>query len=290
MMGTVTQEFQVTGNIEEIINQQRESWNKFSAGWKKWDSTTMQFLQPFADEIIQKLALKKDYTVLDVASGTGEPGLSIAEIVSEGKVIGIDLSEKMLETAQEHATDRHIKNYQTKTSDVTQLPFPDQHFDAVSCRMGFMFFPDIEASLKEMRRVLKPDGRLAASVWAAPDKNFWISVVMETIKQILDLPSPPAGAPGMFRCAAPGFMDSHFEQAGFKNISSSEFGSSLSMDTETYWQMTTEVAAPVVSAMSNADAATKQKIKDEVCRKIEEKFPDGNISLPATAILISAEA
>lgn len=280
----------MTSNIEEIIHQQRESWNKFSAGWKKWDSTTMQFLQPFADEIIQKLALKNDYTVLDVASGTGEPGLSIAEIVSEGKVIGIDLSEKMLETAQEHAAERNIKNYQTKTSDVTQLPFPDQSFDAVSCRMGFMFFPDIEASLNEMRRVMKPGGRLAASVWAAPDKNFWISVVMETIKQILDLPPPPAGAPGMFRCAAPGFMDNHFEKAGFKNIATAELGSALSMDAETYWEMTTEVAAPVVSAMSNVNESTKQKIKDEVCRKIDEKFPEGNISMQATAILISAEA
>jgi ubiquinone/menaquinone biosynthesis C-methylase UbiE len=280
----------MTVNKNEIINQQRESWNNFSAGWKKWDSTTMQFLKPFGDEIIQRLALQSNFNVLDVASGTGEPGLSIAEIVNEGKVIGIDLSEKMLKTAQEHAVARTINNYHTQTSDVSELPFSDQSFDAISCRMGFMFFPDIEATLKEMRRVLKPGSRLAASVWVKPENNFWITVAMGTISQALDLPPPPADAPSMFRCAAPDFMTAHFEKAGFKNISATELNSALSMDPETYWEMTTEVAAPIVAAMNNADDETKQKIKDEVFRKIDEKFPDGNINMQATALIISAEA
>ncbi len=280
----------MTDNKNDIINQQRDSWNNFSPGWKKWDASNMAFMQPFADEIIQRLDLKEDFNVLDVASGTGEPGLSIAEILTQGKVIGIDISEKMLATAQEHAADRNIKNYQTQASDVTELPYPDHCFDAISCRMGFMFFPDIQATLKEMRRVMKPGARLALSVWSGPEKNFWVTVAMGTINQIMELPPPPADAPGMFRCAQEGFMTGEIEKAGFKNISASELGSSLSMDAETYWTMMTEVAAPIVGAMSNADTETRQKIKDEVFRKIAEKFPDGDINMQATAILISAEA
>ncbi|MBN4053766.1 methyltransferase domain-containing protein [Haliea sp. AH-315-K21] len=280
----------MAGDLNDIVNQQRESWDKFSTGWKKWDPVTMQFLKPFGDEIIQRLALKNDYTVLDVASGTGEPGLSIAGIVDKGKVIAIDLSEKMLATAQENAANRNITNYKTKTGDVTKLPFPDQTFDAMSCRMGFMFFPDIAATLNEMRRVLKPGARLAISVWSSPDKNFWVTVTMGTISQLMDLSPPPAAAPGMFRCAKPEFMVNQFEKAGFKNISASELGTTLSLDAETYWEMTTEVGAPIVAAMSNADAAMKEKIKNDVFRKIHEKFPDGNINMQATAILISGDA
>lgn len=280
----------MTNTSDEIIDQQRKSWNNFSSGWKKWDSVNMLFLKPVGEEIINKLALEAHHTVLDVASGTGEPGLSIAERVSQGKVIGIDLSEGMLATAKEHAANRKLSNYQTLTGDVTVLPFPDQSFDAVSCRMGFMFFADIAATLKEMHRVLKPGARLAASVWASPSQNFWVTVTMGTISQLMNLPAPPSDAPGMFRCAKAAFMEEHFKAAGFQNISVSEVDTALNLDAETYWEMITEVGAPIVAAMSKADASMRTKIKAEVFRKIQEKFPDGNIQMQATALLIVGEA
>lgn len=278
----------MSDKLEEIINQQRDSWNSFSPGWKKWDSVNMQFLMPVGQSIIQHLDLEDDHNVLDVASGTGEPGLSIAEIVSKGKVIGIDLSEGMLETAREHAASRNITNYQTKTADVSKLPFPDQSFDAISCRMGFMFFPDILSTLNEMRRVLKPGGKIAISVWGPPQNNFWVTVTMGTINQLMELPPPPKDAPGMFRCAEPGFIAEQFEKSGFKNIKESEVNTALTMDASTYWEMITEVGAPIVAAMSNADATKQEQIKKEVFKKIHEKFPNGEASLQGLALLISA--
>ena len=280
----------MTDQQKEIIDQQRDSWNKFSSGWKKWDSVNMQFLKPVGDEIIKQLALKDNHIVLDVASGTGEPGLTIAEIVSKGKVIGIDLSEGMLETAKEHAESRGISNYQTETGDVSKLPFLDNTFNAISCRMGFMFFPDILSTLQEMQRVLKPGGRLAASVWGAPQQNFWVTVTMGTINQLMDLPPPPADSPGMFRCALPGFMAEQFENAGFHKVTEQEVGTGLKMNAETYWEMITEVGAPIVAAMSAADTQMREKIKAEVFKKIHEKFPDDNINLQGSAILICGEA
>ncbi len=273
-----------------IITQQRDSWNSFSSGWKKWDSVNMQFLKPVADEIIKQLALKDDDIVLDVASGTGEPGLTIAEIVKKGKVIGIDLSEGMLDAAKEHAESRNIKNYQTETGDVSKLSFPDNNFNAISCRMGFMFFPDILCTLQEMKRVLKPGGRLAASVWGPPQQNFWVTVTMRTIAQLMDLPPPPADAPGMFRCASPGFMVEQFEKAGFNTIKEQKISIGLKINAETYWEMITEVGAPIVAAMSEADTQMREQIQKEVFRKIHEKFPEGNVNLQGSAILISANA
>jgi len=280
----------MSDQLKNIIHQQRESWNKFSPGWKKWDNVNMQFLKPVGDEIIQQLALKDDYAVLDLASGTGEPGLTIAEIVNKGSVIGIDLSEGMLETAKQHAESRGISNYQTQTGDVSELPFSDQRFDAISCRMGFMFFPDIISTLQEMRRVLKPGGRLAASVWGPPQQNFWVTVTMGTINQLMNLPAPPADAPGMFRCSMAGFMAEQFTKAGFSNVSEQAVGTGLQMDADTYWEMITEVGAPIVAAMSEADKHMREQIKNEVFRKIHEKFPDDNINLQGSAILICGAA
>lgn len=279
-----------TPSLQEIAEQQRESWDRFAPGWKKWDAVNMQFLKPVADVMIECLALQADHHVLDIACGTGEPGLSIAEIVEDGRVVGMDISTGMLAVAHEHAETRGIDNFESHSADVSSLPFDDDSFDAISCRMGFMFFPDIQKTLQEMHRVLKPGGRFSASVWAAPQQNFWVTVTMGTISEYLQLDPPPANAPGMFRCAGPDFMASRLEQAGFRNIEVSEVSTGLSLDPETYWEMITEVGAPIVAALNQADESTRQQIKQSVLEKIHEKFPDGNFHLDACALVIAAEA
>src|SRR5439155_23386772 len=95
---------------EKIREVQKEAWNKSSAGWKKWDDINMKFLKPMSDEMIRMLGLKEDDIVLDVATGTGEPGLTIASILKNGKVTGTDLSEKMLAVAEENARKGGLKN------------------------------------------------------------------------------------------------------------------------------------------------------------------------------------
>tara|TARA_R110002110_G_scaffold147129_2_gene337498 strand:+ start:202988 stop:203830 length:843 start_codon:yes stop_codon:yes gene_type:complete len=274
----------------EIIQQQHESWNHFAAGWKKWDAVNMRFLQPIGNEIISRLQLSEDSKVLDIASGTGEPGLTIAELAPKGKVTALDLSEAMLAIAEEHAAERNIRNFETHAGDISSLDFPDRSVDAISCRMGFMFFPDIPAALNEMRRVLKPDCWLAASVWDIPQKNFWVTVTMGTISEVLQLEPPPKDAPGMFRCASPGFMQAHLEQAGFRNISETEVATALTLSPEKYWEMITEVGAPIVAALSKADEASRKQIRDMVFEKIHAAFPEGEFRLQANARVIAGQS
>lgn len=276
--------------LVQIREQQRESWDKFSPGWKKWDDTIMDFMKPMCDEMISKLNLSKSDNVLDVASGTGEPGLSIASIVKEGKVFISDLSEKMLEVAREKVEIHGIKNIETYVCDVCELPFDDNTFDAICCRLGYMFFPDMLMATKEMCRVLKPGGRMAAAVWNVPEKNFWVTAIAGTINRNMQLPPPPPGAPGMFRCAKNGLMEDLFKQANLKNITVMEIEGKLNCGTaEKYWNMMTEIAAPFVSALSKADDATKQKIKSEVYQLVNEKYPDGNVIIDSSALLIYGE-
>jgi len=139
-------------------------------GWRKWDDFTMEFLRPMGEEIIRALDLKDTDKVLDVAAGTGEPGLTITSIVKKGKVIITDLAEGMLDVARDNASKKGITNYETLACDVCELPFADETFDVVSCRFGFMFFPDMLLAAKEMARVLKPRGRIATSVWGCLKK------------------------------------------------------------------------------------------------------------------------
>ncbi len=276
--------------LTEIRNQQQTTWNTFSPGWKKWDENTMNFLQPMGDAIIKALQIKESDAVLDIASGTGEPGLTIAGITKNGSVTALDISDKMLRTAKEKAVQQGIQNFTTQQGDACEMPFKNESFDKISCRMGFMFFPDMQLAANEMFRVLKQGGKIAASVWYNPQKNVWIGSVMSVINKHIPSTPPIPGAPGMFRCAQPGLMKSIFQNAGFTNVQEEEItGKNRYEDFADMWTQMNEVAAPVVGAMSKADDATKQKIKNELEQMVMPHWTDKGLLLDFSALVISAD-
>ncbi|PSL48201.1 ubiquinone/menaquinone biosynthesis C-methylase UbiE [Chitinophaga niastensis] len=276
--------------LEQIREQQKQSWNKFSSGWKKWDAFTMDFLRPMGEAIIHSLQLKDKDLVLDIATGTGEPGLTIARLIPGGKVVGTDLSKDMLIIALANAEAKGLKNYEPLVTDVCESPFPANTFDAISCRMGFMFFPDMLLAARQMYRVLKPKGRLAVAVWAGPQQNNWVTTILSVIQKQLVLPPPAPDAPGMFRCAGPEVMSELFKKAGFKNIVEKQISGTVDYQSfERYWEMMMDVGAPIVAAMSGADDATKAAIKAEVSKEFESKNIKGEAKLEYAAIIIAAE-
>ncbi len=276
--------------LAHIRDQQQQTWDKFSPGWRKWDTWTMNFMRPMRDKIIEALHVQPTDQVLDIATGTGEPGLSLARRAPQGSVVGLDLSEGMLAVARDNAARQGLANYSAVAGDACALPFPAQRFDAVSCRMGFMFFPDMLLAAQEMHRVLKPGGRLATSVWSAPAHNPWITTMMGTMSAHLPLPAPAPLAPGMFRCAQPGMLADLLEKAGFSGVHAEEVQSTVEFDgLESYWQNMMEIAAPVVAAMSQADEATRAAIKATLFSKLEPLLVNGKISLPFGSLVLTGE-
>lgn len=275
---------------EQIIDQQKVTWNKFSSGWRKWDEFVMDFIKPAGDEIIRLLDLKDTDHVLDVASGTGEPALTIARVVKNGKVTLTDLSEEMLKIAEEKAKNSGLRNVEIAVCEAGNLPFSDRTFDAVSCRFGFMFFPDIPAAIKESGRVLKDGRRLATSVWAGPEKNPWIKFVMDIVKANVELPKPLPTDPGMFRLAEKGSLTRLFMDAGFKNIIEKETQFKFNIGTaDAYWSYMNEVSVSMTTALKNAGDETMSRIKNQLFTKLDQVFPNGNIALDATATIVSGE-
>lgn len=265
-------------DISEISSAQKASWNRFSPGWKKWDALFMRFLAPHGDAIIEHLAPAGDAVVLDIAAGTGEPGLSMAPMLSSGKVVLTDLADGMLQVARDKAAASGLANVEFQPADASALPFDDNTFDAVSCRLGYMFFPDMALAAKEMARVLKPGGRIATTVWGSADKNYWITCMMQNIKKHIDVPAPPPGAPGMFRCAQPGLIAGLFSAAGLEDVTEREIACRLESGSgEGYWDLMTDVAAPFVAALSGADEATVAAVKKDVIAAMNQRHPDGAI-------------
>ena len=201
-----------------------------------------------------------------------------------------DLAEKMLLIAKENAASRGLGNVETRQCDAGALPFANDTFDAVTARFGFMFFPDVLAAARELARVAKPGARVCTSVWAAPDKNPWATTIMSTIAKHVDMPAPPPGAPGLFRCAAPGYMAGIFREAGLKNVTEEDVGAPLEFDSpEQYFAFMSEIAAPVVAGMAKADEAARARIKDEVIALATKNVVGGKIRLPGSAIAVCGE-
>src|ERR1022692_241098 len=128
-------------SADEIRDVQRATWAGLFAGWDKWDSVIMDQLGPVGAAIIGRLGIAEDHQHLDIAAGTGEPGLSIARLAPKGRVVLTDLVAEVLDLAARRARAQGIANIETKVCSADDLPFSDATFDSVSVRFGCMFFP-----------------------------------------------------------------------------------------------------------------------------------------------------
>jgi ubiquinone/menaquinone biosynthesis C-methylase UbiE len=276
-----------SSNLDQIRDQQRDTWDRFAAGWKKWDAVVLRWIAPFGEAMIQRANLRRDSKVLDIAAGTGEPGLSAAALVPRGRVILTDLAERMLEVAADSAARRGLHNVETRVCDAAALPFTGASFDVVLCRFGFMFFPDVAVAARELARVTKPRARICAAVWGEPAKNPWATITMGTIARHVAMPTPPPGSPGLFRCAPAGFMRAAFAQAGLRDIVEEEVSADMIHDTpESYWEFMNDIAAPVVAGLARADESTRDRIRTEVLHLASQCRRDGIIQMRSTAMVI----
>lgn len=274
----------------QIRDQQRHTWDRFSAGWKQWDKFVVNWMAPIGEQLIQSANLRDTSQVLDVAAGTGEPGLSAAKLVPKGKVTITDLSERMLEVASENAAHLGLANVVTRQCDASELPFADESFDAVMCRFGFMYFPDINLALREMVRVSRAGAHICSAVWGAPEKNSWATTIMGAIAANVEVPPAPRDAPELFRCAAPGLMIDAYREAGLEKVTETEVAGVLLFESpEQYWNFITSVSAPVVAGLAEADEPTREKIRRTVCELAQQTADNGQARLDWSALVVSGE-
>jgi ubiquinone/menaquinone biosynthesis C-methylase UbiE len=157
---------------QQVIESQRQDWNRVAGGWEKWDQFFDRQMAFLNHRLVADARLRSGMHVLDLGSGTGYPALLGAQTVGpSGNVLGVDLAEQMLAVARRKATALGLSNVTFRTGDVTTLPFEAGSFDAVTSRFCLMFLPEIPKAVSEIARVLRAGGWVAAAVWSAPEKN-----------------------------------------------------------------------------------------------------------------------
>lgn len=155
-----------------------ENFNLVAAGY---DNPAQRYFPMSADRMAEYLKPKPGSRVLDIATGTGMVATAMAQaILPDGRVQGIDLSSKMLDKAFENLTKLGLSNFDLHEMDADKLDFKSNYFDCASCGFGIFFMPDMQASLKEWLRVLKPGARLLFT-------TFGSSSFGELIKSFISL-------------------------------------------------------------------------------------------------------
>jgi SAM-dependent methyltransferase len=269
---------------DEIRDDQRAAWARLSASWEKWDAVIMEQLGPVGDAMIERLGIADDQQHLDIASGTGEPGLTIAKLAPAGRVMLTDLSQEMLDVARRRAATQGITNVDTQVCSADDLPFDDAEFDTVSVRFGYMFFPDMAKATSELARVLEPGGRLCSSVWINPDENPWTTIAMRAIATEVTLPPSDPHGPNMYRCATPGQVSELYEAAGLRDVGEWDVGVELvTRSREEYWAMLSEHVSLAAAALKQVDEPARARIAARAIADLAEFERDGEVRVPGMA-------
>jgi SAM-dependent methyltransferase len=271
-------------SADEIRDSQRATWAGLSAGWEKWDTLIMEQLRPVGTAIIEGLDVAPDQVHLDIAAGTGEPGLSIAMSSPRGRVVLTDLVPEMLEVAARRAWAQGVSNIETTVCSADDLPFDDDTFDSVSVRFGYMFFPDLAQATAEFARVLRPGGRLCSAVWIKPEENPWTAIVMQAIATEVEVPPPDPDGPGMFRCAAPGSVTALYEGAGLRDVEEWDVDVALvTRSPEEYWEVMSEHVSLAIAVLRQVDEPARERIRAHAIEGVRPFVADGEVRVPGVA-------
>jgi ubiquinone/menaquinone biosynthesis C-methylase UbiE len=275
---------------EQIIEDQRQDWNRVAGGWEKWDRFFDEQMAFLNHRLVADARLRSGMRALDLGSGTGYPALLGAHTVGpSGSVIGLDLAEQMLAAARRKATTLGLANVTFRTGDVTALPFEPNLFDAVTSRFCLMFLPEIQKAAAEIARVLKPGGWVAAAVWSAPDKNPYLMIPITVIKQFLDLPQPDPTAPGIFRLAKPGDLAGMLQQAGFTNLSEEEFIADVRFPSgEEYYASLMDIAAPIQNLFAKLSDQQKADARGRIVTSVDQYRKADGFALPIAVRMVAA--
>jgi SAM-dependent methyltransferase len=248
---------------------QHDTWKSVAPGWQRWAPLLRRYSAPITEKMIA--GLKPGQRVLDIASGVGDPAITIAKKVAPGgSVLGTDLVEEMLAYAREQARAAGVTNVEFRCVDGERLDVPAASFDAVTMRFGLMFMPDAVECLKRVREALKPGGSIAVVVWRAPDQNLWASIPIAVLKRHVDVPAPPPGAPGLFAFADRARLESVIREAGFADVRIDGIEMTMS-DFETgdeFVQFTFELSGPLAALRNKVPETNRAAVDEEIAREV----------------------
>lgn len=270
--------------------QQREQWSNVAQGWRRRWVAFERGAQPLSDRLIELAHVAPGHTVLDVATGIGEPAMTAAHQVGpSGRVVVVDQAPQMLEVARERMQAAGIETVEFIEGDAEVVPLPPDSFDAVVCRWGLQFFHTPVDTLARLRTSLVPGGWLAVAVWGDPSRVPIIALPFSVFSRGLSQPPSPPSGPNPFALAEPTRLEQVLRDAGFRGVRCESFPVTFEFTSvDELLGHLGDVSAPIrmiMATLSPVDQAEFWKKLAEAAAQFADA--DGVIRLP-NACLVAA--
>jgi ubiquinone/menaquinone biosynthesis C-methylase UbiE len=258
-------------NIDEARERSRSVWDAMAAGWETGRQDLWEFSRPVSEWLIERLDPRPGQTILDLAAGLGETGFLVARRVGEtGRVLVTDFAPRMVAAAQRRAPEFGVTNAEFRQLDGERMEVESECVDGVVCRWGYMLMADPGAAFGETHRVMRPAGRLAFSVFGAPDRNPWASLVGRVLVADRHIPPSLPGSPGIFALSNPERLHDLLTRAGFASPEVVEMPLTWRFPSpDAYWWFLTEMAgaiSPILRGLGPEAQANVRTHLDEVAQ------------------------
>jgi SAM-dependent methyltransferase len=272
--------------VEDYRRTSHEVWEAMAPGWERWRAQLAEALTPVREWLIGKLAPQPGQTVLELGAGTGETGFEAAASLGEdGRLISTDFSPEMVEVARRRGTQLGLANVDYRVIYAERIELDSGSVDGVLCQSTYMLVADPAAALAETRRVLRPGGRLALSVWGAPEHNPWASIGGMILIERGHLPAPEPGAPGVFSMASQDRTRALLDGAGFTSVRTEEVPVRFAFrDLDDYEQWVIDVGGPFAMLVRGLPEDEREVLRARLRQAFVPFATDGGYELPGVAL------
>jgi SAM-dependent methyltransferase len=275
----------MSGHHETARQQSRAAWGAVASGWYAQREGIWKASRPVTEWMVRRLDPKPGDTVLELAAGLADTGLMAARLVGEsGRVIVTDFTPEMVAAARRRAEELGVQNAEFRVLDAERMDLATDSVDGVLCRWAYMLMIDPSSAFAETRRVLRPGGRLAFSVWAARERNPALSLVGGVLESQGHI-TPDPGAPSAFAMADPGRIRKLVVGGGFAEPEIEEVAFRWPFaDQDAYWRYLTETAASASPVLRALAPEAQNKVREQVYEAARPYRSGEGYDFPATCL------
>jgi ubiquinone/menaquinone biosynthesis C-methylase UbiE len=283
----------MAAEARELDERQRELWRRGAQGWERHQESLRRKSAPVSQWLVDAIDPQPGERVLELAAGPGETGFMIAQRLGpKGGLLSTDQAPEMVEVARRRASELGLTNVEFAVVDAQELELERGAFDAVVCRWGYMLMADPDEAMRRTRLALRDGGRLALATWDRPDRNLWLAAPVLALVGHGAMPPPNPADPSPFALPDPADVERRLRSAGFSDARSErvEFEQGYPRFDQ-YWQETMDMAAPIAGAVSALPPADAEAVRGSARQTLSQfTAPDGEIKVPAVAVVVAAVA
>jgi SAM-dependent methyltransferase len=277
-------------DADELRAHLHQMWGGVAGGWAEHADFADARGASVAKKMLELAAPQPGDRVLELAGGPGGVGLAAAERVGpRGEVVISDVAPEMTAIAAGRANALGLSNVITRELDLENIDERDGAFDVVLCREGIMLVVDPLRAAREIRRVLRPEGRVALTVWGPRQRNPWLGVVFDSVSAQLGAPVPPPGIPGPFSLEDGERLKGLLFEAGLSEVEVAELSTPYHADSfEDWWTRTSALAGPLAQMLASLPEQAGQALRACAREAISAYQAPSGLEIPGVSLIATA--